>query len=67
MSSKGDDRIDLSRDLPVTAEDIAALAQLRKGDQKRTPEEYLLLLNSLPPLPDSKRDDEITNRKPFTL
>ena len=66
-SSDSGDALDLDRDLPTTAEDIAVLDRLRYG-RRLTFDQYLECLAALdPPLVERLRSRPVTGGAPFDL
>lgn len=67
-SSKPSEILDLARDLPTTAADVAALRQARRRSMRLSPAEYLSFLESLPsPTPEELRARRGPRGEPFEL
>lgn len=66
MSSKPPEPLDLERDLPTTAEDVAALRQIRES-RRLTFVEYLRFLSRQKPPDGSARRKTHEGQEPFEL
>lgn len=66
MSSKHPEPLDLERDLPTTAEDVAALKRLRES-RRLGFADYLEFLSRLEPLGGKVRRKIHEGREPFEL
>lgn len=69
MTSRADMRLDnLANDIPLAAEDIAALRELRIQSRKLTPEQYQAFLNAMPrPSVEKLRARKVPTGPPFEL
>lgn len=66
MSSKRPEPLDLERDLPTTAEDVAALKRIREG-RRLSFAEYLRFLSRQPSDGPSRRRKTHEGQEPFAL
>lgn len=65
MSSKPPDPVDFERDVPTTAEDVAALRRIRES-RRLSFADYLLFLSRLE-MPDSRPRKTFEGCEPFEL